>query len=119
MKSNDSAAVVVVPPGQAALVRGVDRLLCDNGIADDNRARRSVSLQYQECSDECPFEKFSLRLLEMIGISYVVNSLGAPYHDVGNDADLEANPDPFGDLHRISDGPEVAELVGIALGLRL
>jgi hypothetical protein len=44
-----------------------------------------------------------------------VHSIAAPSGYVGNDADLEANPDVFGNVHQMSDTAHVAQLVGIAL----
>jgi hypothetical protein len=59
---------------------------------------------------------FDFSLSSRVMLRYIIDSLGAPHDDLGNYADLEVNPDAFGDLHQMSDIWHIAEFVGIGLG---
>jgi hypothetical protein len=70
---------------------------------------------FSDCDDNAPFIAIPEYLKPPSAVGNAVNSLGAPPDAVSNYADLEANRDPFGDLHQMSDVVEIAQIIGIAL----
>jgi hypothetical protein len=99
--------MVLLNKGKLDVPRGTDRIRC--GKLQGNT--------FSECREDAPFKRIPKALLpkqkKLLG--YAVDSLGAPANALSNYADLEANRDPFGNLHQMSDVVEVAQIIGIAL----
>jgi hypothetical protein len=92
---------IEIEPSKPRIVEGVDRWRCtSNGT---------------ECDDSRPFSIFPTKFASTVVQSQVVDGLGAPHNDIGNWVDLEANPDPFGNLHHVSDLGDVLIIVASAL----